>query len=55
MNPGHAELVSVSMPHCLCETGERQLVTEIEAWVLKQVQDDDGVAGFAQSHTSPAC
>ena len=36
----HAELVSASMPRSLSEIGTIQTCTSIEAWVLKQVQDD---------------
>jgi hypothetical protein len=36
----HAELVSASMPQSLGETGCSQFIRTIEAWTLKQVQDD---------------
>jgi hypothetical protein len=39
----HAELVSASMPQWWVTAGIIQFVSGIEAWVLKQVQDDGGV------------
>jgi hypothetical protein len=39
----HAELVSASMPRWWGKARITQFVSGIEAWVLKQVQDDGGV------------
>ena len=36
----HAELVSASMPRSFSQTGKTQPDSNMEAWVLKQVQDD---------------
>jgi hypothetical protein len=39
----HAELVSASMPRRWGSARDIQSRSNIEAWVLKQVQDDGGV------------
>jgi len=39
--PRHAELVSASMPRSRTNSGSPTFTSNIEAWVLKQVQDDD--------------
>jgi hypothetical protein len=39
----HAELVSASLPRRWGKVRNIQFVSGIEAWVLKQVQDDGGV------------
>jgi DNA-directed RNA polymerase specialized sigma24 family protein len=39
----HAELVSASMPQWWGSARDFQSRSNIEAWVLKQVQDDGGV------------
>ena len=51
-SPRHAELVSASMPHCSCKSDTIRHGITIEAWVLKQVQDDgegvdESVSDFA--------
>jgi hypothetical protein len=50
----HAELVSASMPRILSEIGTIQLCPALEAWVLKQVQDDGEGADERPSDFAPA-
>jgi hypothetical protein len=41
----HPELVSGSMPQCSSRSSNIQFGTYCEAWMLKQVQHDEGASG----------